>query len=97
MRKITSEATAMFMSRRAWRKGNTEVFKWADGTVELKLHGNAIATLNTWDVLRIRDAGWQTTTTKERLNGLPGVSIYQKDFQWYLNGKPWDGGWNNVG
>jgi hypothetical protein len=32
-----------------------------------------------------------TTTTKERLNGLNGVNIHQKDFQWYLNGEAWNG------
>lgn len=30
-------------------------------------------------------------TTKERLNGLPNVFIHQKEFQWVLNGKVWDG------
>ena len=29
--------------------------------------------------------------TKERLNGLHGVSITQKNFIWYLNGKKWNG------
>ena len=32
-----------------------------------------------------------SVTTKERLNGLPNVSIYQRNFQWFLNGKAWDG------
>tara|TARA_R100001594_G_scaffold150302_1_gene210936 strand:- start:560 stop:928 length:369 start_codon:yes stop_codon:yes gene_type:complete len=61
------------------------------------LHGNEIARVvvafefGKWNTkLYIRTAGWTTSTTKERLNGLPGVSIYQKDFQWYLNGRPWE-------
>lgn len=29
--------------------------------------------------------------TKERLNGLEGVNICQKDWQWYLNGKERNG------
>jgi len=44
----------------------------------------------------ITNAGWQSNTTKERLNGLSGVSIYQKNFQWFLNGKPWNGDWITV-
>ena len=32
-----------------------------------------------------------SVTTKERLNGLQNVSIYQRKFQWFLNGKAWDG------
>jgi hypothetical protein len=39
----------------------------------------------------ITDCGWRTRTTKERLNGLEGVNIVQRDFQWYLNGVVWDG------
>jgi len=41
--------------------------------------------------LFISDGGWQTVTTKERLNGFPNVHIYQKNFQWFLNGEEWDG------
>jgi len=41
--------------------------------------------------LWINDAGWQTVTTKERLNGFPTVNIQQKDFEWFLNGERWDG------
>ena len=75
--------------------------------VELLLHGNVIAYQNwcyfsntvpssfgdmrLWKELWITSAGWQTNTTKERLNGFNGVNIYQKDFQWYLNGEAWNG------
>ena len=52
-----------------------------------------IAEFNANDGLWINDGGWQSNTTKERLNGLPNVSIHQKDFQWYLNGEAWDGEW----
>ena len=46
--------------------------------------------------LYIRDGGWQSNTTKERLNGLPNVYINQKDFQWYLNGEAWSGEWTLI-
>ena len=32
-----------------------------------------------------------SVTTKERLNGLPNVSIYQFIFKWFLNGEEWEG------
>ena len=41
--------------------------------------------------LSITNAGWESNTTKERLNGLDGVSIQQKAGIWYLNGKEWEG------
>lgn len=43
------------------------------------------------NVLEITNAGWATNTTKERLNGIPGVSISQRKGIWYLNGKEWGG------
>lgn len=61
----------------------------------LKLHGNTIAELSA-DGLFITSAGWKTPTTKERLNGLPGVHIQQKNFQWFLNGEIWDGGFIRI-
>ena len=35
-------------------------------------------------------AGYNTQTTRERLNGLPNVSLTQKDFTPYLNGEKID-------
>jgi hypothetical protein len=58
-----------------------------------KLHGNEIAYRynDPERTLSITDAGWQTNTTKERLNGIPNVHIHQKDWVWYLNGEEWNG------
>ena len=57
----------------------------------LCLHGHVIAEMEVTGDLWINDAGWQTVTTKERLNGFPSVNIVQKNFQWFLNGEAWDG------
>lgn len=66
----------------------------------LYLHGNKIAEYRTAEDgtlrLYITTAGWKSNTTKERLNGLPRVSIYQKAGVWYLNGQAWDGSWTMV-
>jgi hypothetical protein len=63
-----------------------------EGTIYyLKLFGNKIAAIESDGRLWISNAGWDTKTTKERLNGLPGVSIQQKKGEWYLNGNQWDG------
>ena len=84
MRKITADAIRAFRYRQTFKRGNTEV-KVFDNSVALFLHGNIIAEYAADGGLYIRDGGWQSNTTKERLNGLPNVHIYQKDFQWYLN------------
>lgn len=61
----------------------------------LYLHDNLIAEYRD-GVLWITNAGWQTPTTKERLNGLNGVRIVQRQGNWYLNGNYWGGEWTRV-
>ena len=94
-RKITKESVQAFMDRKKFNKGNMSVE--VEGNVtKLKLHGNTIATIDELGVLSISNAGWQSNTTKERLNGLPGVHVQQKNWSWYLNGNVWDGTWKRV-
>ena len=64
----------------------------------LKLHGNSIAYLynDPERTLSIDTTGWFTKTTKTYLNALPGVSIHQKNWVWYLNGEEWDGRLTDV-
>jgi len=95
-RKITNESVDKFLSRETFKKSNMEVDQ-CYGQFRLKLHGNVIAVLDEFNMLSISNAGWQSNTTKERLNGLPNVGIYQKRGQWYLNGNEWNGEWTRVG
>ncbi len=90
MRIITEQSTTAFLNRRKFKKANTEVIE-SGGKFYLRLHGNTIAILDPDNTLMITNAGWQSNTTKERLNGLDGVSIQQKNFAWFLNGNEWDG------
>lgn len=85
MRKITEEVVGAFLRNKAKTLANTST----NGTT-LILHGNAIA----WhenDKICITNANWFSNTTKERLNAIPCVSIYQKKGDWYLNGNLWNG------
>ena len=53
------------------------------------LHGNHIATV-TEDDLILFDGGWQSNTTKSRLNALcdefcyRGEGVFQKNYKWYV-------------
>lgn len=102
-RKITRESVDKFLSRETFKKSNMEVEKCYNaftGSVNefrLKLHGNTIAVLDEFNMLSISNAGWESNTTKERLNGLPNVRINQKKFKWYLNGNEWNGEWTRIG
>ena len=94
MRKIEMEMNAAIRYRRNFSKANTSVrcFKTNGVTtdVDVFLHGNHIASLDTaTNQLTIKDGGWQSVTTKSRLNALldefvPSMGIFQKDWVWYL-------------
>ena len=92
MRKITKESINAFYNKTPFSEGNTIVTVLPNVTV-LLLHGNEIAYLynDPKNTLSICNGGWNSNTTKERLNGLAGVNIYQENFIWHLNGKQWDG------
>ena len=90
MRKITSEAVEAFIERKPFRKSNMAV-SIEEGITYLKLHNNKIAALLADGRMWISNAGWDSNTTKERLNGFQFVRINQKKGEWYLNGKLWDG------
>ena len=72
-----------------WKLANTEVIACSHVT-DVFLHGNLIARIGeTW--IELFDGGWQTVTTKSRLNaileanGLPGERVFQKNFEWFVN------------
>ena len=107
MRKITKKALMHFNNEFTFSSGNTSVkcaygkyngidFSENEELTILSLHGNDIAikcrNKNTGKLrLFITNCGWFSNTTKERLNALPNVNIYQKNWNWYLNGNEWNG------
>jgi hypothetical protein len=92
MRKITEQSVNAFMNAKKFSKQNMSVEVLPNVTI-LKLHNNAIAYRynDPEQTLSITNCGWFSNTTKERLNALPNVNIYQKNWNWYLNGKEWNG------
>tara|TARA_R100000353_G_scaffold54154_2_gene43327 strand:- start:1322 stop:1702 length:381 start_codon:yes stop_codon:yes gene_type:complete len=98
MRKITQDAIAAFENGEDFQRGNTKVrihrspnqMIWGNQKV-LLLHGNLIAKDEMMDGFCITLSGWNTPTTRERLNGFKDVDIKMKKGILYLNGKEWDG------
>ena len=93
MRIIERQMLAAILDHKDWKCGNTRVqvtyFAHTDKPIQrvnVYLHGNRIAQI-THDTVSICDCGWQTTTTKSRLNAilreLCGAGIYQKNHKWY--------------
>ena len=70
--------------------GNTTVVQHRN-EMDVFLHGNHIATLCKISMdLRLFDGGWQSNTTKSRLNALLDEfanvdRIFQKNWNWYLS------------
>ena len=91
MRKIESEMNAAIKSKINFSKANTSVSYDVDtDESNVYLHGNHIATAGP-NFLHIFDGGWQSVTTKSRLNALINefcdaftCGVYQKDFTWYV-------------
>ena len=69
MRKIESQMCAV-QKNINWQSGNTSVhFNEESGVSIVRLHGNKIAEVSDND-MTIFDGGWQSVTTKSRLNAL---------------------------
>ena len=92
MRQIEKEMNYAIRNKIAWSKSNTVTT--FDSTIEncfVYLHGNHIATYNYEDKeLTLFDGGWQSNTTKSRLNALlfefaTGFSVFQKNWDWYVS------------
>ena len=90
MRKIEAQMCAAVQSSKDWKSANTEVVSQQNGVSIVYLHGNKIAEIGD-DFLQIFDGGWQTTTTKSRLNALinrfcNGATdgVHQHKFEWFI-------------
>ena len=90
LRKIETQMIAAINSRKDWKSANTEVFINDNNCANVYLHGNLIAWVNKDNDLTVFDGGWQTNTTKSRLNALcgeyciPGEGVFQSNFTWYV-------------
>ena len=79
-----------------WQSANTSVESFYCSVSDrvgsiVKLHGNKIAEVYANSIV-LFDGGWQTVTTKSRLNALldefaKGTGVIQRNFEWYLTYK----------
>ena len=91
MRKIEQQMNAALANSKNWQSGNTSVhYNEENNTSIVRLHGNKIAVLGD-DFLEIFDGGWQTTTTKSRLNAIinefcNGITdgVFQKNYERFI-------------
>ena len=91
MRKVESKMNDAIRAGKCWSSGNTMVtYSPVRRASDVFLHGNMIATVSDDGGVQIMDGGWQSNSTKSRLNailsqfGADDERVYQKDFTWYV-------------
>ena len=83
---------AAIKASKDWQSANTSVHYNEENNVSIvRLHGNKIAEVGD-DFMTIFDGGWQTVTTKSRLNALINEfcnsltdGVYQRNYQWFIS------------
>ena len=91
MRKIETQMCQAVHSSNNWQSANTSVsFNEEDNLSVVRLHGNKIAEVGD-DFVTVFDGGWQSNTTKSRLNALINEfcnavtdGIFQENYQWFV-------------
>jgi D-mannonate dehydratase len=90
MRKIEQQMNNAIANNSNWQSGNTSVhFNEEDQVSVVRLHGNKIAEVGD-TFIRLFDGGWQSNTTKSRLNailqehGEVGDKVFAKNFDWFV-------------
>jgi hypothetical protein len=92
MRKVTQQIKEAFDQGTSKKVGNTRT----DGQT-VWLHGNEIIKRDAVGLVFATLAGWNTPTTRERVNGITGLCFSQKNFTPLLNGNEVDSSeWYSV-
>lgn len=101
--KISIDSATALIEFKDFERSNTKVHVFEYGNcieANMYLFDNMIARYVSDELgritLQITNAGWDTVTTKDRLNAIPDVRIHQKNYNWYLNDELWDGEWITV-
>ena len=92
MRKIEQQMNRAIANKADWSSSNTTVsYNESTDCSSIYLHGHQIATYDhNNQAVKLSSCGWQTVTTKSRLNAILdevkyGCKVFQKQFDWYLS------------
>ena len=91
MRLIEKQMNDAISNSQNWQSANTAVvFNPETNESTVFLHGNKIAVVGD-DFVQIFDGGYQSNTTKSRLNailkvhGINGECVIQRNFNWFIH------------
>ena len=92
MRKLEKQMNFALSNKSNWSGSNTSVsYNESTNCSQVYLHGHQIATLDhNNQALKLSSCGWQTVTTKSRLNAILdeidyGCKVFQKNFDWFVS------------
>ena len=73
-------------------ENNTRGYIEYDGSVSIELHSTKVVTLYANGLVKLASGGWQTVTTKDRMNRYSPVYVQQRKGEWYVKIGREDGG-----
>jgi len=88
-----AEATKMVLGKRNANRrkiaNNTYAEILHDNSVGIMLHSTYVVKIHPDDTYTLQTGGWQTSTTKDRINQYSPVRVYQRKHEWFvtINGK----------
>ncbi len=92
MRKLEKQMNRALANKTNWAGSNTSVsYSNETNCSSVYLHGHNIATLDhNTNALRLSSCGYETVTTKSRLNAILeevkyGCRVFQKQFEWFVS------------
>ena len=71
---------------------NTYLVRIDDNTIGVRLHSTYVVTYHTDGRIVLNSGGWQTVTTKQRMNEYSPLRVTQTKGVWYANGQPYADG-----
>ena len=92
MRKLERQMNFAVSNKGNWAGSNTSVsYNEMTDCSQVRLHGHLIATVDhATNAVKLDSCGYQTVTTKSRLNALLeevnyGAKVFQKQFEWFVS------------
>lgn len=88
-----NEAVLMVRGKRNAKRrkvgNNTYAEILHDNSVGIMLHSTYVVKIHPDNTYTLQTGGWQTVTTKDRINQYSPVRVYQRKYEWFVkvNGK----------
>ena len=83
-----SEAISMVRGKRNAKRrkvgNNTYAEILHDNSVGIMLHSTYVVKIHPDNTYTLQTGGWQTVTTKDRINQYSPVRVYQRNYEWFV-------------